>query len=293
MSRFLLAALNGYQIHAGKISSGLLSKLQNVEKSDAIFELPSVFGKVMSNPALSFLSGSAKSDMMETLMKQTTSASQALFIFKECEPQREPTSAVKSLGALPGTFTLREPYIATLDPWTDGDKNVLNRESCQVRGQWGVEKIQAPAAWSKSKGENVVVGIIDTGVYQVHEAVRGGYAGKWLDATVDKSPYPVDPNGHGTHALGTIVGRPNRIGVAPAAKWIACRAMGPGGGAPESWVKTCGQWIFQQRPSVVSNSWNFYVTGTFFDDVIKSWTAAGIIAVFSSGNSGDGCRTAG
>lgn len=76
----LLAALNGYQIHAGKISSGLLSKLQNVEKSDAIFELPSVFGKVMSNPALSFLSGSAKSDMMETLMKQTTSASQALFM---------------------------------------------------------------------------------------------------------------------------------------------------------------------------------------------------------------------
>lgn len=75
----VLFVVISYYIHsslAGTVSTELLSKLKNGEKVNAILELPSVFDKVMSNPALSLLSGNGKSNMMEILMKQATSSSQ-------------------------------------------------------------------------------------------------------------------------------------------------------------------------------------------------------------------------
>ncbi|OXA38261.1 bacillopeptidase F [Folsomia candida] len=299
--------------NCGTISSELLSKLRNGQKADAILELPSVFGKVMSNPSLTFLSGADKANMMETLMKQSTSASQAPFmaainrlgisdsatpfwISNDISLTNINLGAIQSLGALPGVFNLREQFVAKLDPVVRGNRvsRATFNETIQKYPHWGVDKIQAPAAWSRTKGENVLVAIIDTGVYMEHEALRDGYAGKWLDATFDASTSPIDPNSHGTHALGTILGRTNNIGVAPRAKWIACRGMNQYGGGLESWIKTCAQWVYQQRPGLVSNSWATATggTSTSFDDIIKSWRAVGIIPVFASGNSGDNCGSA-
>lgn len=41
------------------------------------------------------------------------------------------------------------------------------------------------------------------------------------------SRVPCDDNSHGTHTMGTTAGGKARgIGVAPGAKWIACRSIG-------------------------------------------------------------------
>lgn len=72
----------------------------------------------------------------------------------------------------------------------------------------------------------------------------------------------------------------------------ACRGLNTQGSGTETWVKSCGQWVLQQRPNVVINSWGGGQGLTFYNGVIRAWRAAGIIPVFSIGNQGSGgCGT--
>lgn len=97
---------------------------------------------------------------------------------------------------------------------------------------WGIAAIHAEAVWSETgiTGEGIIVGTIGTGVDWTHPALRdsylgtrGGYDYAWFDPWEGTSE-PTDTNGIGTHTLGTIVGA-GGIGVAPGAKWIACRSL--------------------------------------------------------------------
>jgi len=125
-----------------------------------------------------------------------------------------------------------------------------------------------------------------------HEALQGNYAGKWYD------PYygyrsPTDAQGHGTHTMGIICGTKYGIGVAPGATWIACRGLSNEGSGTEDKLKACGQWIQQQLPNVVSNSWGGGQGQGWYNDVVTAWRNSGIVPIFSIGNSGrDGCNTA-
>lgn len=108
-------------------------------------------------------------------------------------------------------------------------------------------------------------------------------------------PDPNDQNGHGSHCAGIAVGRANGIGVAPEAKWIACRGLNGQGQGKESNLIKCGQFMLTANPlpNVVSNSWGGRTKKTFYNDIIKAWKGAGIIPVFSIGNNGPKCRTTG
>jgi subtilisin family serine protease len=109
--------------------------------------------------------------------------------------------------------------------------------------EWNVQKVKAPDVWALGfHGEGLVVSGADTGVQWDHPALKSHYRGwdgqqvnhdyNWHDATPDHSPVPIDPYGHGTFTVSEMVGddgQGNQIGVAPGAKWIACRNMDAGG----------------------------------------------------------------
>lgn len=151
-------------------------------------------------------------------------------------------------------------------------------------------------------GEGVVVGIINTGMLSTHEVIKGNFRTtyNWFDPYESSTP-PKDTNGHGTHVTATIV-RANGIGVAPSAKWIACKGCDPLC-CGESALIACGQFMTcptsatgsetdcSKAPRVVSNSWGGGQGNTFFDSVISAWHAAGIIPVFAIGNEGSACET--
>jgi subtilisin family serine protease len=78
----------------------------------------------------------------------------------------------------------------------------------------------------------------------------------------------------------------------------------PGGSCLESNLKACGQFILcptlpdgsnqdcGKAPRVVTNSWGADRQAlTFYDSVISAWRNAGIIPIFSSGNSGPNCSS--
>jgi len=80
---------------------------------------------------------------------------------------------------------------------------------------WGMTRIRAPEAWDVTVGsEEIVVGIIDTGILATHQDLADNIAPGGYDF-VNNDTDPTDDQGHGTHVAGTIgaVGN-NAMGVA-------------------------------------------------------------------------------
>jgi hypothetical protein len=189
--------------------------------------------------------------------------------------------------------------------------------------EWNIAKVRAPEMWAAGfTGQGIVVASLDTGVQFNHPALVSQYRGNlgngtfnhnysWWDATATAgcAAAPCDDNEHGTHTTGTMVGNDggaNQIGVAPGAKWIACKALTGGGLAIVFDLLECGDWILApwnlaggspdpaRRPHIVNNSWGYPIGGfPILQTMVRNWRAAGIFPAFAAGNSGPACGTAG
>ncbi|MBM0231770.1 S8 family serine peptidase [Micromonospora sp. STR1_7] len=187
--------------------------------------------------------------------------------------------------------------------------------------EWGLTNINVPQVWNEfgDRGEGVVVANIDSGVQYDHPALVGAYRGNlgggtfdhdhnWYDpAGICPSAAPCDNNDHGTHTMGTMVGDDgagNQIGVAPRARWIAAKGC-EATSCSDASLLAAGQWVLAPtdlngqnprpdlRPDVVNNSWGGAGGDPWFQQTIAAWRAAGMFPVFSSGNDGPACGSAG
>jgi serine protease AprX len=198
------------------------------------------------------------------------------------------------------------------------------QEGAVAAVQWNIARIGADQVWSTYgvKGAGVVVAVQDTGVMWTHEALQNQYRG-WDGATADHTyswhdaihsnthgsnpcgadaAAPCDDYGHGTHVTGIIAGYTlaHQIGVAPGAKWIACRNMDNGYGTPASYLE-CFQWFLApgddpaMAPHIINNSWSCPPSEGCAQDTIEAAVTtvrdAGIMVVVCNGNLGPGCAS--
>jgi subtilisin family serine protease len=186
--------------------------------------------------------------------------------------------------------------------------------------EWNLIMVGAPTVWSEYgvTGQGIVVSEIDTGVQWDHPALINQYRGwdgttadhnyNWYDPYKQSPDIPSDSAGHGTHVMGTMVGSEvteNQVGMAPGARWIACK----GGDNVSGYLLTdellqCAEWILAPtdlqgnnpnpslRPHLVNNSWGGGQEDYWFTSVVDAWSAAGIFTMFSIGNAGPECSTA-
>lgn len=192
----------------------------------------------------------------------------------------------------------------------------------------GIALVNAPAVWRLGfKGQGVVVGDHDVGVMWDHPALKNNYRGwdgssanhayNWrnafgaADVFCDDPVVPCDSNGHGTHTTGTMVGydgADNQIGMAPEAKWMACRSLlDPvlGVGTVPTYMD-CMEWQIApypegepdaadsaMAPDVANNSWGCLeaCAPPLLKDVNDAIYEAGIVQVVSAGNDGSDCST--
>jgi len=139
----------------------------------------------------------------------------------------------------------------------------------------------------------------------------------WWDAVHDggnnrcgfDTQAPCDDNGHGTHTTGTAVGFDHNglyIGVAPGAKWIACRNMNANFGTPQTYIE-CLQFFIAPTnlqgqnarpdlaPHVIGNSYgcppNEGCAANSLAQAVTNVVNAGIFMSVSAGNSGPSCSS--
>ena len=215
---------------------------------------------------------------------------------------------------------------------------------------WGVDRVNASWAWDKGvTGAGVVVAGQDTGYDWRHPALERSYRGyqaasvadhdyNWHDAIHEVDPHnsganpcgldasePCDDYGHGTHTMGTMTGNDldaggdgwpaaaaHPIGVAPGAKWMACRNMERGWGRPSTYIE-CFQWFTApwpiggdpfddgdpaKAPDVINNSWSCPGSEgcttdklAIIEPALNAADAAGILVVASATNNGSSCNT--
>ena len=199
----------------------------------------------------------------------------------------------------------------------------------------GITATGAPSVWAQGfTGQGIIVGGQDTGVFWTHPALQNKYLG-WNGTSADhnyrwhdsihfqvnpnnaanpcgySSSVPCDDNDHGTHTMGTAVGDDgagNQIGMAPGARWIACRNMDQGWGAPSTYLE-CFEWFLApypvggtpaqgdpaRAPHVTINSWGCPVTegcsAQTLQQAVEAQRAAGIMTIVAAGNSGPACNS--
>ncbi|MCK1810087.1 MULTISPECIES: S8 family serine peptidase [unclassified Micromonospora] len=175
---------------------------------------------------------------------------------------------------------------------------------------WNISLIGADRVWSELgvTGSGVVVGSSDSGVDGRHPALAGGFRGgddSWYDPWEDRRA-PADRGGHGTHTLGSAVGR-DGIGVAPGASWVGCVNLDRNLGSPARYLD-CLQFMLApfppggnpltdgrpaRAPDVLTNSWGCPPLEGCDPGALRpataALTAAGILVVAAAGNTGPSC----
>ncbi|MGC5289920.1 S8 family serine peptidase [Micromonospora sp. DT231] len=178
--------------------------------------------------------------------------------------------------------------------------------------EWNIRQIGADRVWSQLgvTGTGVVVGSSDSGVDGTHPALRAGFRGgddSWYDPW-DGTRSPTDQGGHGTHTVGSAVGR-DGIGVAPDAQWVGCVNLDRNLGSPAHYLD-CLQFMLapfpaggdpftdgrpERAPQVLTNSWGCPPIEGCDRGVLRPATAAldaaGIFVVAAAGNTGPWCAS--
>lgn len=164
---------------------------------------------------------------------------------------------------------------------------------------WGIRMIGALAVWGAfgCRGRGIKVGLLDTGVDANHPDLVGKIAA-WAEfdakgERVLKSTTPHDPDGHGTHCAGTIVGGNaggRWIGVAPEAEIAAALVISGAKGGTDAQVLAGIDWAIEQGVDVINMSLGGLIWGP---DVPSTYTSAilnalrvGIPVVTAIGNEG-------
>jgi minor extracellular serine protease Vpr len=149
-------------------------------------------------------------------------------------------------------------------------------------------------------GKGVTVGVIDTGVDYSHPDLRKNYGGGSDLVDGDKDPMETtskqgQPTLHGTHVAGVIAANGKMKGVAPEAKIIAYRALGPGGSGTTEQVIAAIDQAAKDKVDIVNLSLGNSVNGPDLplSIALNKLTEKGIVAVTSSGNSGPNKWTVG
>ena len=182
--------------------------------------------------------------------------------------------------------------------------------------QWNLTNIGADKVWNELgvRGKGVTIGQSDSGVQWTHPELQATYRGQngdhdynWLDPWTNR-PTPFDDGGHGTHTLGSIVGK--SVGVAPEAQWIACANLERNIGDPALYLD-CMQFMLAPYPrtgnpftdgdptrsaNVLNNSWGCPQDFEGCDPgslqpAVAALGDAGIFVVASAGNSGPTCAS--
>lgn len=159
---------------------------------------------------------------------------------------------------------------------------------------WGISKMNGEAAWenaSNYSGENIVIGLIDTGVDLTHPDLADVFLPGGYDFVNDDSD-PTDDQGHGTAMAGAIAGVDNSVGIkgiAYSAKIIPFKVCNSDGDCDAVSIAEGIDAAVAAGVDIINLSLGGSANA-LIQTAAQAATDAGIIVVAASGNAGaEGC----
>ena len=174
--------------------------------------------------------------------------------------------------------------------------------------QWGLDQINAEAAWQASTGEGVVVAVVDTGVDLDQPDLAGQLLpGATFTGCADVRPCDDgdfrgpdganDGDEHGTHVAGIVAAATNNgtgvAGVAPDAKILPVKVLEAGTGSSQD-IADGIRWAADHGADVINLSLGSGLGGqlltiigvdTLMRDAIAYAREQGVLTVAAAGNS--------
>lgn len=172
---------------------------------------------------------------------------------------------------------------------------------------WGLKKIRADEAWDVTRGEGVVVAVVDTGIDYDHpdiaanvwtnpypDADGNGFAGDvrgWNFADGNNDPMDRDnAAGHGTHVAGIVAAVGDNglgvIGVAPGARVMAVKHATGSGTAVASASAAALVYAACNGADVINNSWVLGGDAAAVAAAVRFAHTLGVVVIFATGNDG-------
>lgn len=144
--------------------------------------------------------------------------------------------------------------------------------------------IDAPEAWSVTRGQGVKVAVLDTGVDKNHEDISGKVVAR---ANFSGARSDDDLYGHGTHVAGIIAAYQNGkgvTGVCPDCTVMSGKVLNDNGSGSESSVLRGVEWATANGAAVINMSLGFTAETPFLKDSIDDAIAANVTVVAAAGN---------
>lgn len=157
----------------------------------------------------------------------------------------------------------------------------------------GVEMIEAPKLWEKSKGKGITIAVLDTGCDVNHPDLKDRIIGG-RNFTRDDDGNPDlfnDYNGHGTHVSGTMAATLNGTGVAgvaPEANLLIVKVLDKDGSGQYSWIINGIHYAIEKKADIISMSLGGPENEKELHQSILNAINQGILVVCAAGNEGDG-----
>lgn len=152
---------------------------------------------------------------------------------------------------------------------------------------WEIKEFKIPDLWSKTKGENVVVAVVDTGCDVNHNDLKDNIV-QGMNI-IDPKKDPMDGNGHGTHVCGTIAASDNNlgmVGIAPRAKIMPIKALDDNGSG--SLINVCKgvEWAVNNGADIITMSLGSPQGDSSLLKAIKYAHQKNVLVFCAAGNAG-------
>jgi len=153
---------------------------------------------------------------------------------------------------------------------------------------YGVKMVGAPLEWNETMGEDIKVGIIDTGIDANHIELKNRIR-DYVNFSGGKSEDIQDENGHGTHVSGIVCAEKNGIGVvavAPKADLYIAKAFDANGKTTYPSIEKSLNWMISKKVDVINMSFSSDISSREYKNLISRINANGISMICAAGNEG-------